>query len=46
MITGLITSAAFAAKAMAVVKTVSTIGTVMLSIQTIVDGVKALTDND
>lgn len=44
VITGLVTSAAVAAKVMAAVKTVSTIGTVMISLQTVVDGVRALTD--
>ena len=46
MITGLITGAAVAAKALAVAKTVSTIGTVMLSVQTIADGIQSFINKD
>lgn len=46
MIAGLVTGATIAAKVLAVAKTVSTIGTVLLSVQTIADGVKSLVNKD
>ncbi len=46
MIVSMLTGAAIAAKAVTVVKAASTVGALLISAQTIIDGVKTLIDKD
>ena len=46
MIVSMLTGAAVAVKVLAVAKTVSTVGALLLSTQTIIDGVRTFIDKD
>ena len=46
MIASLVTSATIAAKVLAVAKAASTVGAVLVSTQTIIDGIKHLANKD